>query len=82
MSKTRLYIHSGTFKTGTTALQNFLAINSDHLATKGLLYHGWFDEGISMNHTLVASSVKSDGICSRSGIATRRTPPGIRLKAI
>lgn len=37
-SKPLIYLHIGTFKTGTTSIQNFLAENRDLLLDEGILY--------------------------------------------
>ncbi|WP_279167523.1 hypothetical protein [Pseudoalteromonas distincta] len=36
--KKKLYIHIGTGKTGTTAIQDFMLINQDNLESNGILY--------------------------------------------
>ncbi|MCP4476131.1 MAG: hypothetical protein GY821_16545, partial [Gammaproteobacteria bacterium] len=45
MSKKQLYIHIGTHKTGTTAIQKFLSANSDYLLKHGVLYPGFCRPG-------------------------------------
>ncbi len=54
MNKT-LYIHVGLHKTGTTAIQNFLAINREILKTNGVLY-----PGKSENHYDISEELRSD----------------------
>ncbi len=49
----RLYIHIGAHKTGTTALQNSLAINRIALQSAGILY-----PGKSENHYQIAQELK------------------------
>ena len=50
---TTLYIHIGTHKTGTTAIQSFFHINRDKLEENGLLY-----PGENENHHLVALELR------------------------
>ncbi len=49
---TTLYIHIGTPKTGTTAIQSFIHINRDKLKENGLLY-----PGENENHHLVVQEI-------------------------
>ena len=51
----RLYLHIGSHKTGTTAIQHFAAQNRDHLAKQGLLYPPVGPKGAPArrNHMLV-----------------------------
>ena len=53
MKKT-LYIHIGTHKTGSTAIQNFLALNRPELQRHGVLY-----PGTTLNHYYVAAEISA-----------------------
>ncbi|MCP4474281.1 MAG: hypothetical protein GY821_06895, partial [Gammaproteobacteria bacterium] len=50
MSKKQLYIHIGTHKTGTTAIQKFLSANSDYLLKHGVLYPDFCRQEYKHNH--------------------------------
>ena len=55
---TTIYLHIGTHKTGTTALQNFLFRNREELLSKGFLYPKSARPGGSRGHHNLAWSVK------------------------
>jgi hypothetical protein len=55
VNKPQLLLHIGTFKTGTTALQDALAGQSPTLMNNGVLYHGWKDDGLNRNHSFLAA---------------------------
>jgi hypothetical protein len=50
------YVHAGTHKTGTTAIQRFLADNRERLATEGLYYPraGWLNSSLPGHHNVVS----------------------------
>ena len=50
-----LYLHIGKHKTGTTALQDFMAMNRNELKKLGVLY-----PGIDENHYPVAKELQEN----------------------
>jgi hypothetical protein len=60
LSKPQLLLHIGSCKTGTTALQDTLAAQRQALAGKGILYHGWIDDGLNRNHSFLAALLANE----------------------
>jgi hypothetical protein len=67
MKKPQLLLHIGSFKTGTTALQDALAAKSGVLAGNGVLYHGWQDDGLNRNHSFIAALLLTEEGRGRAG---------------
>lgn len=67
MKKT-LYIHAGTHKTGTTAIQKFLSANRDLLAKNGYLYpgtdQGHHDVARELKKIHPASDTRQPALCN------------------
>ena len=61
------FLHVGTHKTGTTAIQRFLAGNRERLALDGLYYPraGWLNDDLPGHHN-VASELSGDGRFDRA----------------
>lgn len=51
----KLFIHIGAHKTGTTAIQNFLALNREKLKNRGFLY-----PGSANNHYRLSQEIRHD----------------------
>jgi hypothetical protein len=62
------FVHVGTHKTGTTAIQRFLADNQERLAGAGLYYPrtGWPSSALPGHH-VVASELAGDRLVDRAG---------------
>lgn len=78
---TKLILHIGAHKTGTTALQNFLALNYEQLLSYGVLYPR-FSANIAVPHHIIMRPIvapkNNDYIWSIEGVDNIRTELDIR----
>lgn len=73
MPQKELYLHIGTHKTGTTALQRFFAVNQKPLRDRGIVYPNDADGGVEDGHYRLWWSLRMD-----RGVIDERCPKNLR----